>query len=305
MFGDNNMIKYLFLDIDGTLTDGKIYIGNDGECMKAFSIKDGYAFNYILKPVGIIPIVITGRESRIVSNRCNELGISNIYQGVLNKYSKIVELVGEDNLAYCAYFGDDLIDYESMKNIKEKGGIIGCPADAVSDILNIADYVCKQKAGDGAFREFAEILLDRVHQNILNERINTAMTYIKNIDKNYLKPGIYNVNDWLHYYVKEYDTKERIDCILESHKKYIDIHYIVSGEEIIEIGSCDELEIEKAYFAEEDITIYHKNDKMNKILMVANTYILVHPNNAYMGGIQTNDKCHITKIIVKVDCTNF
>ncbi len=60
------MIKYLILDVDGTLTDGKIYMGSNGEAMKAFSIKDGYVSNFILKPVGIIPVIITARNSSIV-----------------------------------------------------------------------------------------------------------------------------------------------------------------------------------------------------------------------------------------------
>ena len=65
------MIKYLIMDVDGTLTDGKIYMGDSGEIMKAFSIKDGVAINYIIKSAGIVPIVITGRTSRIVENRGN------------------------------------------------------------------------------------------------------------------------------------------------------------------------------------------------------------------------------------------
>ena len=64
------MIKYLVLDVDGTLTDGKIYMGPTGETMKAFSVKDGYVFNYILKPLGITPIVVTARKSSIVQQRC-------------------------------------------------------------------------------------------------------------------------------------------------------------------------------------------------------------------------------------------
>ena len=64
-----NIIKYLVMDVDGSLTDGKIYMGPNGEAMKAFSIKDGYAFNYILKPNNIVPIILTARKSAIVQNR--------------------------------------------------------------------------------------------------------------------------------------------------------------------------------------------------------------------------------------------
>ena len=79
------MIKYLIMDVDGTLTDGKIYMGPNGEAMKAFSVKDGYAINFILKPAGIVPIIITARTSQIVKLRCDELGIEKVYQGNLNK----------------------------------------------------------------------------------------------------------------------------------------------------------------------------------------------------------------------------
>ena len=73
------MIRYLVMDIDGSLTDGKIYMGPTGETMKAFSIKDGYAINFILKPAEILPVVITARTSEIVQKRCQELGISPNY----------------------------------------------------------------------------------------------------------------------------------------------------------------------------------------------------------------------------------
>ena len=78
-------IKYLVMDVDGTLTDGKIYMGENGEVMKAFNIKDGYAISYFLPSNGIIPIVITGRKSKIVENRCKELGITEVHQGCIDK----------------------------------------------------------------------------------------------------------------------------------------------------------------------------------------------------------------------------
>ena len=68
-------IKLLVLDVDGTLTDGKIYIGPEGEAVKAFDVKDGYALAVLLPKMGIEPLVITGRKSEIVGKRCLELGI--------------------------------------------------------------------------------------------------------------------------------------------------------------------------------------------------------------------------------------
>lgn len=155
------MVEYLVMDVDGTLTDGKIYMGPKGEAMKAFSVKDGYAINYILKPAGITPIIITARSSEIVKRRCDELGITEVYQDTFYKLSKLKELIGEEKLGQCAYMGDDIPDLECMEAIKNAGGVIGCPADAVRKIKDIADYVCGNKAGEGAMREFSEWLVEK------------------------------------------------------------------------------------------------------------------------------------------------
>ena len=73
-------IKMLVMDVDGTLTDGRIYIGAAGEMMKAFDVKDGYGIAQLRKR-GIVPVIITGRTSDIVSRRAEELGITELYQG--------------------------------------------------------------------------------------------------------------------------------------------------------------------------------------------------------------------------------
>ena len=75
-------IKLFVMDVDGTLTDGKIYMGENGEIMKAFNVKDGYAIAHMLPEMEIIPVIITGRKSKIVENRAKELGITELYQGV-------------------------------------------------------------------------------------------------------------------------------------------------------------------------------------------------------------------------------
>ena len=81
---DFSKIKLFAMDVDGTLTDGKIYIGNDGEVMKAFNAKDGLGIKLLIKK-GIVPIIITGRRSKIVTRRCEEIGITVLYQGVRDK----------------------------------------------------------------------------------------------------------------------------------------------------------------------------------------------------------------------------
>lgn len=152
-------IRYLVMDVDGTLTDGKIYMSNSGELMKAFNIKDGCGIHDILIPAGIIPVIITGRTSEIVLNRCNELGINEVYQGVKNKIEKLVSLT--DNLSEIAYIGDDINDFSCMEIVKANGGLVGCPSDATKTVKEIADYISCYKGGEGAVRDFIEWILER------------------------------------------------------------------------------------------------------------------------------------------------
>lgn len=154
---DRKNIKYLVMDVDGTLTDGKIYMGNTGEVCKAFNIKDGCGIHDIAIPNGLIPVIITGRESQIILNRCKELGIQNIYQGVSNKLEKLISIT--QDFSEVAYIGDDINDLSCMKAVKEAGGIIGCPKDAVKKVVEIADYVAGHNGGDGAVRDFIEWLV--------------------------------------------------------------------------------------------------------------------------------------------------
>ncbi|MCC8174769.1 MAG: 3-deoxy-D-manno-octulosonate 8-phosphate phosphatase, partial [Odoribacter sp.] len=144
------MIQYLVMDVDGTLTDGKIYMGNDGEVFKAFSIKDGCGIKDIAIPAGIIPVIITARKSNIVSLRCKELSITEVYQGIRNKFELLSNLISD--FSTVAYIGDDILDLQCMVPIKKAGGIIGCPSDAVDKVKNIADFIADHKGGDGAVR---------------------------------------------------------------------------------------------------------------------------------------------------------
>lgn len=154
-------IKYLVMDVDGTLTDGKIYMGESGELCKAFDIKDGCGIHDILLPSGIEPVIITGRQSVILERRCAELGIVKLYQKTQDKTACLEKLLLEENATKSdvAYIGDDINDLTCMRAIKKAGGVIGCPADAVKDVCAIADFNCSKKGGDGAVREFIEWLL--------------------------------------------------------------------------------------------------------------------------------------------------
>ena len=106
---------------------------------------------------GVIPVIITGRQSTIVDRRCKELGIEQVHQGVSNKLEKLL-LITTD-LSTVAYIGDDINDLTCMKAIKDAGGIVGCPKDSAKEVLQIADYISTKCGGDGAVREFIEWLL--------------------------------------------------------------------------------------------------------------------------------------------------
>lgn len=150
-------IKMLVMDVDGTLTDGHIYMGEKGEVMKAFHAQDGYGIAGILPKYGIIPVIITGRSSQITANRAAELHITHLYQGITDKLGLLKELAEEMGLTAedVAYIGDDLNDLDCIRWC----GFTGCPADAVEEIQEAVDYICSRGGGSGAVREFIGELL--------------------------------------------------------------------------------------------------------------------------------------------------
>ena len=151
-------IKLLVMDVDGTLTDGKIYMGANGEVMKAFDVKDGYAIVNMLPEHRVVPVIITGRRSEIVENRASELGIKELHQGVQDKLPKLIEIAAKYNVnqSAIAYIGDDLTDLTCIKLC----GMSACPRDAVDEVKQRVNYVCEHDGGHGAVREFVEYILN-------------------------------------------------------------------------------------------------------------------------------------------------
>ena len=147
-------IKMLVMDVDGTLTDGHIYIGAEGEMMKAFHVQDGYAIAHILPEKGIVPVIITGRSSKIVERRAAELKISHLHQGISDKLTKLQEVAAVLGVAAeeIAYIGDDVNDLDCIRYC----GLTACPADAVLVVRKAVDYVCESNGGSGAVREFID-----------------------------------------------------------------------------------------------------------------------------------------------------
>lgn len=161
------MIKLIVLDVDGTLTDGKLYITNLGDEMKAFNVKDGLGITQAISQ-GKEVAIITGKTSQIVTKRCQELGIKEIHQGIKNKIATLDLILEKYSISYdnVAYMGDDLIDLAVMKKCK----LAGAPKDSVEEILNISDFTSTKNGGDGAVREFIEYILKK--ENLWNNVVN-------------------------------------------------------------------------------------------------------------------------------------
>lgn len=160
------MIKLILLDVDGTLTDSGIYHGNNGEELKKFNVKDGYAI-VNAQELGIEFGIITGKESELVRTRSNELNIKYLYQGISEKtliLDEIIQITGLQK-EEIAYMGDDLNDIKIMKKV----GFSGTPLDGVNEAKIIADFVSTKNGGEGAVREFIETILkkDKLFQKFL------------------------------------------------------------------------------------------------------------------------------------------
>jgi 3-deoxy-D-manno-octulosonate 8-phosphate phosphatase (KDO 8-P phosphatase) len=149
-------ISCLVFDVDGTLTDGHIYMGTEGELFKAFDSKDGLAIK-LAGQLGYKTALITGRQSQIVENRARELAINAVYQGVVDKTQALKDLcrqfsVEAENIAY---MGDDLNDLSALLWV----GLPCAPVNACEEIKNAAKFVSARKGGRGAVREMIEFIL--------------------------------------------------------------------------------------------------------------------------------------------------
>ncbi len=149
-------IKLLALDVDGVLTDGTIYIGNEGEVFKGFNAKDGLGISCALRS-GMKVVIITGRKSEIIRRRAAELGITTVLEGVQDKKAALCEVLRQNKLrlSQAAYIGDDLNDMAAMLAC----GLAFTPADASADAMEAADFVTPSEGGRGAVRDVVELLL--------------------------------------------------------------------------------------------------------------------------------------------------
>lgn len=149
-------IKLLALDVDGVLTDGKLYFSNDGAEMKAFNTLDGHGIK-LLRRSGVEVAIITGRTSALVARRANDLGIHQLVQGREDKWAALQELL-EDNpvdAQEIAFMGDDYPDLTVMRRV----GLALTVAGALPIISENAHWQSQYRGGEGAVREACDLIM--------------------------------------------------------------------------------------------------------------------------------------------------
>lgn len=150
-------ISWFFTDVDGTLTDGQVYYGANGEALKAFSLRDGSGV-FLLKQAGIKFGIITGEESPIVEQRAKKLKVDKLLMNAVPKVEILTHFLESENLSLenVAFIGDGINDVKLLK----AAGLGFAVNDAHSLAKENADIICTNNGGNGAFLEAVEILLN-------------------------------------------------------------------------------------------------------------------------------------------------
>lgn len=149
-------IRYLIIDVDGTMTDAGIYYDENGNEIKKFCTKDAAGF-FTARQAGIKIMVLTGRECMATVRRMQEMKVDYIVQNVKDKIRYLEQFIDKEGITWeeIGYLGDDLNDYAGMK----LAGFAGCPADACEEIKEISSYVSQVKGGAGAVRDIIAYML--------------------------------------------------------------------------------------------------------------------------------------------------
>jgi len=167
----SSAIRVLVMDVDGVLTDGGIYHGSEGMELKRFHVQDGMGITLALR-AGIIPAIITVRESEAVRRRAEDLKIEEVHQGVVRKWECLEEILKRHGVAAeeTAYVGDDLVDLPVMCRV----GLPIAVANAAEEVKREAKWVTMQRGGHGAVREAVEMILE--HDGKWEEVVNDLLT---------------------------------------------------------------------------------------------------------------------------------
>lgn len=148
-----NQINTFIFDVDGVLTDGKLYVRSDGELERVMNVKDGYALKTAMD-MGYHLCIISGGKNEGVRKRLEGLGIKDIFLGVGQKTEILKEYMQTYGLQaeQIVYMGDDIPDYEVMQMV----GMPCCPQDAVMEIKSVSKYISHKNGGNGAVRDILE-----------------------------------------------------------------------------------------------------------------------------------------------------
>ncbi len=151
-----NKIKLVVFDVDGVLTDGKLYYGSHGEEFKVFHVRDGVGIK-LLTDMGLFVAVVTAKDSAMVNARMEELGVKFYYPGVKDKAECVKSLIQKLNVEpkQVLFVGDDMVDIPAMKLC----GISVAPSDAYSYVKDTVDVVLDVKGGSGIAREVCDLVL--------------------------------------------------------------------------------------------------------------------------------------------------
>lgn len=146
-------INTLIFDYDGVMTDGKVYLSEEGVEMRTGYAKDGMILHLLAKKK-IRVAIISGSRSKSIENRCKGLGIELIYTGVSDKKACLIQLMQEQQIdaSQIMYMGDDLPDIPVLETV----GLATCPSDASVEVKNICDYISEKPGGYGCVRDICE-----------------------------------------------------------------------------------------------------------------------------------------------------
>jgi len=149
-------VRLVVFDVDGVLTDGSLFLGDDGQEYKAFHSRDGHGMK-MLQAAGVEIGIITGRTSRVVELRMASLGVQHVYQGQLEKLPAFEQLLAKLNLdpTQVAYVGDDVVDLPIMRRV----GLAVAVRDAHPLVVEHAHWRTEAPGGRGAGREVCELLM--------------------------------------------------------------------------------------------------------------------------------------------------
>jgi 3-deoxy-D-manno-octulosonate 8-phosphate phosphatase (KDO 8-P phosphatase) len=163
-------IKLVIFDVDGVLTDGSLFFGDDGQEYKAFYSRDGLGIK-LLQRTGVEVGVITARDSELVKHRMRNLDIKHFYQGRLDKIAAYEEMISKLNVTpeQTAYAGDDVVDLPVMTQV----GLAIAVQDAHPFVKKHAHWITEHNGGRGAARDVCELIMEA--QGTLDKQLNTFM----------------------------------------------------------------------------------------------------------------------------------